>query len=428
MPFPRRLLSLVLAAFPLSFSPAYAEVSENDADQLLKAVQEQSERLARQERDIQMQRQELERQNKMLMQERTRFNQLKSQVSQITGKSIPDASTAANGEPPEHRVQTAGGADIPAEVGTDKKPVEKEKPPEIAALIDEGGVLLQQGALVVTPGIEYSRSSATRVAIEGFSYVPAINIGLFEVSNVDRDTLVGSVGLRYGITNRIEVDTKIPYVYRSDSTLSRPILTPSSGEVRSDVDGYDIGDVEFGAHYQINKGQDGWPYLVGNLRFKTATGTSPFDVPLDNLGLQTELPTGSGFYALQPSITAIFPSDPVVFYSNIGYLHNFSKDFGGTIGEIEPGDGISASFGMSLSLNDKASFSVGYSHNTIFETKQNGQSLPNSDILQVGSLDLGYSYNLTPRTNLNFQVSAGVTDDAPDSRVIFRVPMKFDMK
>jgi len=37
--------------------------------------------------------------------------------------------------------------------------------------------------------------------------------------------------------------------------------------------------VEVGAHYQINHGQDGWPYFIGNLRYKSNTGKGPFEVP-----------------------------------------------------------------------------------------------------------------------------------------------------
>ena len=81
---------------------------------------------------------------------------------------------------------------------------------------------------------------------------------------------------------------------------------------------------------------------------------------------------------------------------------------------------------MSLSLNDRASFSVGYSHNSVFETEVNGQKIRNSTMLQVGTLDIGYSYGFTDWMSFNVNVSAGLTEDAPDSRVTFRVPMTFD--
>ncbi len=421
-------LSLLLPLLAGTAFPCFAEPAASaDVDALMQAVNEQARRLAAQEEILQKQKQDIERQQRSLDAEKERFRQLSGKVSALTGKPVDQTVAAA----PVARVTdaatppAAANTNTPQEVGTVRKE-EKEQPPQLAAYIEEGGVLLQKGKLVVTPAVEYQNSSATRVAISGFSIIPAINVGLFEVTQVTRNILTPSVGVRYGVTNRFEVEAKVPYVYRTDDTLTRPVGA-STAPTLTNATGHDIGDVEFGAHYQLNRGKDGWPYLIGNVRVKTTTGTSPFDVPLNAQGLQTELPTGSGFWAVQPSVTAIFPSDPVVYYGNVGYLHNFGKDVGGVYGEIDPGDSISASFGMSLSLNDRASMSLGYSHNTVLETRQNGLAIPNSQILQIGSVDLGYSYNLSDRTNLNFTVSAGVTEDAPDVRLAMRVPMSFDL-
>lgn len=393
----------------------------NDVGSLMKALQAQADRLAAQEKKLMENERLLENQKREMAEERMQFQKLQMQVSAVTGSPMiePTQPTGKSNEKPRQ-----AAASTPDEVGTERKQ-STEKPPEIAAVIEEGGVLLQKGKAVVTPAIEYTRSTSTRVNVNGFSIIPAVNIGSFDISRVNRDTLTGSVGVRYGITNRFEIEGKVPYVYRVDATSTRPVGVANAPETLTTVDGTNIGDIEIGAHYQINKGENGWPYLIANGRFKTMTGTSPFEVPVVN-GVQTELPTGSGFYAIQPSITAIFPSDPVVYYSNIGYLHSFEESFP-VYGTIEPGDSISASLGMSLSLNDKTSFSIGYGHNTVFKTLQNGNGIPNGTVLQVGTLDIGYSYNLSDRTNLNFTVSAGITEDAPDARLIFRVPMTFDL-
>lgn len=409
--------------------PAFAEetapASDKNVEALMKALEKQAARLAEQEKKLAEHEAALQKQKSALAQEKMQFYKLRMEASALTGKPVatikPEEAAAlapAAGSP-------AGGAATQSrEVGIEKKP-DSEKPPEIAAVIEEGGVLLQKGKLVLTPAVEYTHSTATRVSISGFSIIPAIVIGNFDITEVNRDIITPSLGVRYGVTNRFEIEGKIPYVYRTDATTTREVGVPNAPESTSTIDGADIGDVELGAHYQINKGENGWPFLIGNLRFKSATGTSPFEVPVVN-GVQTELPTGTGFYAVQPSITAIYPSDPVVYYGNIGYLHSFEESFA-EYGKIEPGDVYSASFGMSMSINEKSAFSVGYSHSTVMKTLVDGGNIPNSTLLQVGSLDFGYSYNLTPRTNLNFTVSAGITDDAPDARLIFRVPISFDL-
>jgi len=401
-------------------SNATKPASDRDVERLIKALQDQGQRLADQEKKLADQESALENQKRALVQEKVQFEKLQTQIITLTGKPIQTAVTKSTLPANNYATSTTG----PQEVGMERKET-KDKPPEIPAIIDEGGVLTAKGNLVVTPALEYSRSSATSVEVAGFSIIPALNIGVFDISQVNRDMLTPSIDLRYGVTNRFELETKIPYVWRQDSTLGRLIGGGSTSDSLSTVKGSGVGDIEFAAHYQINKGENNWPYFIGNLRFKTATGSSPFKVPVVN-GLEQKLPTGSGFYAIQPSLTAIYPSDPLVYYGNLGYLHNFSKSYP-NYGTIDPGDGFSGSFGMSLSLNDKSSFSVGYSHTMVLRTLQNGTPITNSTVLQVGTLDLGYSYSLTDATNLNFTINAGVTSDAPDVMLTFRVPMTFGL-
>ncbi len=375
----------------------------------------------------------LEDQKKRIDSQQRKLDTLEKLVSELSknnkvARSESSTATSNNTTSGSNEYKTAENkyakSDLPTEVGTERKPEESDKPPEIAADLNEGGVLLQKGKLVLTPSFEYTRSSATLVSIEGFSIIPAINIGTFEISRIGRDVLTEAISARIGVTNTLELEAKVPYVYRRDSTTGRPIGVGATSDSTTRLSSHGIGDVEVGAHYQINKGKKGWPFFISNLRLKSVTGEGPFEISTDSNGLLTRLPTGSGFYAIQPSVTIIYPSDPVVYYANFGYLHNISRTFNGN--KIEPGDSISAAFGMSMSLNDRASFSLGYNHSAVFETLQNDVSL-NGDMLQVGMLDMGYAYQLTDRYNLNFNVSAGLTEDAPDVRLGVRVPIKFDV-
>jgi hypothetical protein len=402
-------------------------VPPKQAAALLKALQEQNKRLEAHEQALEKQRHELDKQEQSFSEERSEFLKLQQKVAALTGKPIETASSKKSSSPKDPQFRPGvRPAVTPEEVGTDRRPEGQDRPPEVAVVTDQGGIMMKKGTAVFTPGLQYTHSSATSVAVEGFAIIPALNIGVFQISQVDRDILTASASGRLALTNRLEIDAKIPYVYRQDSTRTRPIGTPTATETASTVSSEDIGDVEAGIHYQINDAKHGWPFFIGNLRVKANTGTSPFEIPIGPNGIPTGLATGSGFWAVQPSLTTIYPSDPAVFYSNIGYLHNFSQSFN-NFGEIEPGDSLSGSFGMSLALNEKSSFSVGYSHNTVFPTQQNGHELPNSTNLQVGTLDVGYSYNLSERTNFNFTVSAGLTHDAPDVTVLYRIPISFDL-
>ena len=442
---PMVIRSVVLSAFFLcagTSTIAYAQNQPADMQSLLKKITIESEKLEKQKKAFEHHYNQLMLQEKILKELQARVqaelggevageevlkNARGAGVSEPSVQDSPQenaapAETANNGKPEDQDTKPT------QTVGTDKKPKDKDRPPQVAAIADEGGVLLSKGTLVLEPSLEYTRSSAVRVAIEGYTIIPALNIGAFSIDQIDRDTVTSALTARYGITNRLEIEARVPHVYRNDSTLNRPVGTGAGTDLLQEASGNGLGDIEVAGHYQINKGQNGWPFFVGNLRFKTRTGNDPFEINIDpNTGLQTELPTGSGFYALQPSITAIIPSDPVVLYSNVGYLYNMERNVGGNYGKIDPGDSISASFGMGVSMNERTSFSLGYSHDVVFKTTQNGNTIANSDTLQVGSLNLGYAYRLNDRVSLNLDIGAGLTDDASDADIIFRVPVSFDL-
>jgi hypothetical protein len=151
-------------------------------------------------------------------------------------------------------------------------------------------------------------------------------------------------------------------------------------------------------------------------------------------GLPLDLPTGSGFWAIQPSLTWLFPSDPAVFFGSVSYLYNIKRDnverqvLNGAmepLGTIKPGAVIGFNFGMGLALNDKASLSLGYDHQSIARTKQNSMAVPGSVRTQLGTLLMGFSYRLNEKRTLNVTVGAGLTRDTPDVSLAVRLPMSF---
>jgi hypothetical protein len=241
------------------------------------------------------------------------------------------------------------------------------------------------------------------------------------------------------------VELKVPYVYRSDATVSREIFTGTAVENVFDTSGKAIGDVELAARYQLNRGGPDSAYFVGGLRFKTRTGRDPFDVVTDcvqrcvgpnvtGTGLPTSLPTGSGFYSLQPTLTWLFPSDPAVFFGTVSYLHNFKRgDVSRLVqngererlGEVAPGAVLGFNFGMGIALNEKASLSLGYDHSSIGRTKQNGVTVPGSVRTQLGTLVVGYAYRISDKRSLNVSIGTGVTRDTPDVSLMVRFPMTF---
>lgn len=330
------------------------------------------------------------------------------------------------------------------EVRVGTAPSQEPQPPAVAPLFDQPGILTPKSKFVLEPSVQYSYSSSNRVALVGYTIIPALLIGLVDVREVKRNTLTGALTGRYGLTNRLEVEAKLPYVYRSDATISREIFTGSASERVFSNSGKGVGDVELGARYQLNEGGGSKPYFIGSMRFKTHTGKDPFEVVTDcatrclgnttGTGLPLDLPTGSGFYSLQPGLTFLFPSDPAVFFGGISYTHNFKRSgisrevLGGErefLGDVEPGGVFGINFGMGLALNDRSSFSMGVDLNSVGRTRQNGEPVASSVRTQLASLLLGYSYRYSDKTSYSVTVGAGLTRDTPDLTVNLRIPMSF---
>lgn len=351
---------------------------------------------------------------------------------------LVDQQVAQTVHPQQSEQEEPSGQGLPAEtkpsgpVGVAPENKKEVLPSWMVRTFDlpGAGVLTPKGTLIVEPSLQFAHLSSNRVTLTGFTIVPAITIGLINIQGVSRDIYTASLVGRYGITNRLEVEVRVPYLYREDSITQRPVATPAQADTLSTFNGSGLGDVETTGRYQINQGGPDKPYFIAFTRFKSTSGTGPFEVPQDPVtDVQTELPTGSGFYIVQPGLTVLFPSDPVVFFGGASFIYNIPRDVGNGIGRVDPGSGGNANIGFGLSLNEKLSVTLGYDH-TIFSKPTSASNLLLTTAPQathIGVLLIGGSYRWNDRSFVNFVVGVGATREAPDLQVTLRIPTAFSL-
>lgn len=308
----------------------------------------------------------------------------------------------------------------------------------VSSTIDNRGVLTSKGTFILEPAFTYTHSSSTLVAIEGVTILPALLVGIINVSQAERDIYGYSLTARYGLTQRLEVSLKVPYIQIDESIRERQVFDGTPVDIISDTSGDGLGDVEMSFNYQINDGLNGMPFFIANLRIKSDTGTSIFD--LDQKPIVTsegaiigvafdEQPTGSGFWGIQPGLTVLYPTDPAVLYGSISYMWNQKDDKGIEYGgEIDPGDIIGFSFGIGFSVNERTSFSIGYEHNIIDQTTiEFAPDLEDAefDTYHSGSLLFGISQEMFDGNAVNLSVAVGVTEQSPDVQISIRAPLEF---
>ncbi len=313
-----------------------------------------------------------------------------------------------------------------------------DKATEIASISTDRGIVTQPGRFIIEPAFSHAHSNSTVVAIEGYTVIPALVIGLINISEVQRDIFVGALSLKYGITSRLEAGVRIPYLRIDEGRRERDVFTGTPIDNLQASSGSGLGDVEMSVRYQFNDGIKGWPYLIGTLAVRGPTGDSPYDVDQRVLEdadgnpigiILAERPTGSGFWSFEPGLSFIYPSDPAVLFGSVSYAYTQEDDkgaeFGGT---IDPGNVIRFGFGMGFAFNERTSFSLGYDHSVIPKTSfeiDNNLTDARFDRIQVGSLSFGLSQKLGANTNLNLTVNVGVTDSAPNSEITIKLPFSF---
>jgi hypothetical protein len=342
-------------------------------------------------------------------------------LSDIRGTGMLQDGTSKDGQ---------GEAALP-DTPVGEAPPEAEKIEQKVEAVPEGqGVLTPKGSFVLDPSFEYSRSSTNRLVFRGIELIPGVQIGTIEASDAHRDTLIATMAGRFGLSSRLEIEGRVPLLFRRDRI---EVVQQRDDQIVREIDleETDIGDAELSLRYQLNRPRGQQPIWVAGLRVKSDTGISPYEIPFDSFGVATGLATGSGFWGVQPSISFLLPSDPVVLYGGLSYLWNVERNVDRVVGDVrigkvDPGDAISGNVGFGFALNPRFSFSLGYSHSYLFATKTElGGTTQESKDLQVGTFNFGMSYRLTERRSLNLGFKFGVTEESPDVGLTVRVPFMF---
>ncbi len=323
-----------------------------------------------------------------------------------------------------------------------KKPDDDKSSQSTLSTSNRTSVTKEGGGVYFEPSLSFVHSSSNRVAVEGFSIIPSIVVGLINIQETRRDTLTAALNFRYALTDRLELGLRVPYLQRREDIRGRELFSGTEQASLVSSNGSGLGDIVLSAHYKITPFTAPAPYYTANLRVKTTTGDGPFDVPRRQVFADTDnnpdnedtlvgefflkQPTGSGFYSIEPSIAVAYPTDPAVLYGSLGYMWNLAHDSGTANGEIDPGDAINLSIGMGFAINETTSFNMGYGHSVILKSDvESGNDPSNFSRLHVGSLKFGVNMRLDADRSANFNISVGATADAPDIQLTIGFPFSF---
>lgn len=413
----------VLLAYYLVFGCLVGTVSPARAQSLA----DLASRIDGLQQELQTQRGRIEDQAARIEQQRDEIERLRIQILAAAGLSELRAAGLQQNAPTAASPRAAPAAGPLPDKPVGEAPQLARVETQVQAVPEGSGVLTRPGKFVFEPSVEFTNSSNNRLVFRGVELIPGFQIGVIEASDADRNAVVTTAAVRFGLAKNLEVEARVPFLFRSDRLK---VLQQRDGSIVSELNFNEehLGDIEFALRYQLNRPVGQRPIFIASLRAKTDTGKSPYDIPFDSFGIATGLATGSGFWAVQPGLNFLLPSDPAVIFGGVSYLwhipRNLNRTIGDTkIGRVDPGDSIGGNIGFGFALNPRFSFSLGYRHSYIFPTEtQLGDTIQRSSRLQVGSLSLGMSYRLSERQSMNLGIDIGATADAPDVSIGLRLP------
>jgi hypothetical protein len=132
--------------------------------------------------------------------------------------------------------------------------------------------------------------------------------------------------------------------------------------------------------------------------------------------------TGTGFNDLQLSLTAVKVRDPVVLFSNFNYtfrLPHTKPD----IGKVDLGDIFGLQLGLAVALNLETSLSFGWNQRWVQDARVDGSKV-RGVFERPGSLRIGGTYVPAAGRSIDFGVSVGITEDAPDVEARLAFPLR----
>jgi hypothetical protein len=346
---------------------------------------------------------------------------------------------------PSSKAAFAALQDQTGDAQSDAAPVQKAPDPTDAV---QDIVQQQQGVQRSRFGAElsfgYSHFGDARINLDGFLALDAIFLGTISIDEVDADIFTSDLTMRYGVSDKFFIDASIPFLYRTSNFRSGGAGGAANAPIETRVSDQGLGDVSFGASYQIMAETARRPNLVVSGRVKLPTGRQPFGIDFvevegseGNLQVPRSLATGSGVWGASLGISALKTMDPMVVFGSINYFRNFERGFsdidenpGDQPGRVSIGNAFQFGAGLAYALNENSSISMSYSQRLVersklkLDTADNFQRVIGSQA-NIGLVNLGATFSMGRNLSLITTVGIGLTDDSPDMVVGVRLPYRF---
>lgn len=391
-------------------------------------------------------------------QEVRRLRELDMQVqalqSRLEGRSAalpvapPAAAVAAAAPPPAASPVPANSVELASQAGTAAE-AEQARSRSLRSVDD---VKQQQAALFnrrlsVEAGLTYTRYDRKQLTLNGFLALDAIFLGNIGIENVEADTATLNLATRWGISPRLTLSAEVPWIQRKTIYQKGGAGGSAAAIAQQTSSGGGLGDLGISANVKLLSERERWPETVLTAGITAPTGREPYgmdwrvierdDDDFIRFAIPGEQPTGNGVWQANVGLSMVKTADPAILFANFGYIYSQRGSFDDldsnpeTVnpGDVKLGNVFYAGAGLAFAFNERTSLSLSYSgrFNARARTRYRGGEwvkVIGSDG-NAGTLNLGMTYAINRHATLVTQLGVGLSPDAPDFSLSFKLPYAF---
>lgn len=398
--------------------------------------------------------QEVRRLRELDMQMQALQARISGRVPAVPQPQPQQAAPAQSAQPPPQTATAQAPAQSPAQsppaeagyasTAEDAQRVREEEARSVSDVRQQQQALFNQ-RLVIDNGISYNRYDRKQLTLNGFLALDAIFLGNIAIENVESDTLTYNLGVRWGVSPRLTLNLDVPWIWRKTVYQKGGAGGAAAVIAQEHTNGSGLGDITASANYRVFTERRFLPEAVLTLGVTAPTGREPYGIPWRVLerdeddfirfAVPEEQPTGNGVWQASASLSAVKATEPAILFGNVGYTHSFIGSFDdldnnpNTVnpGKVRLGRAFTLGAGVAFAFNERTSLSIAYNNRfnararTRYDDGGEWTKLIGSDG-NAATLSLGVTHALSPQATFVGMLGIGLTPDAPDFSLNFKVP------
>ncbi|TAN08516.1 MAG: hypothetical protein EPN38_02305 [Rhodanobacteraceae bacterium] len=375
--------------------------------------------------------------------------------ARLAGKTT--LGSAAPGKPAAPSNQTPP-AEAETYAGTQAEARQSIKPQRSVEDVLQQEHALFNRPLTLEAGITYGHYDRRELTLNGFLALDAIFLGNIAIQGIKSDSLTYDFAARYGVTPRLTLNVDVPFIQRWTNYQKGGAGGSAAALAEENTtDPPHVGDINASANFRLFAETPSRPDVVLTGGFVAPTGRAPYGIDVrtieagdntsdsngnnDNNFVRFAVPsqqaTGNGLWAVNIGASAVKTMDPAIVFGSVGYQHYFQRHFGDvdtspdttTPGRVELGDNFTFGAGLAFAFNDRTSMSLSFVDKIVREARIKIDGQASQPIIgslgNIGTLNVGLTYALTPHLTWVTLLGVGLTPDAPDFTLNVKLPYQF---